>query len=225
MPTTDPKFKIGDSVKVKKGVLVPDYQRLCIEGWQGRVTEFHEGRSPLIGIQWDSVTLRSMPREYVEECETEGYDYSEMGLSVDDVVQTSPRDSAGDVERAQEELAQSVSWLALGEEGRRIKEVLTGIDEDDEWEAFKRWEAHLRDVIAFPLDARVAESQGEGPLDVGDRISVTGIAETVDLYGIIVDLKHGRKRYQFPLCDLEVVDKKSRNYQPVKDYAVWFANR
>ena len=31
--------------------------------------------------------------------------------------------------------------------------------------------------------------------------------------------------YVFPLCDLEVLDKSSPYYQPVKDYAVWFANR
>jgi hypothetical protein len=46
-----------------------------------------------------------------------------------------------------------------------------------------------------------------------------------DLYGVIVDLRHGRRKYAFPLCDLEVTDKHSPNYQIVRDYAVWFANR
>jgi hypothetical protein len=31
--------------------------------------------------------------------------------------------------------------------------------------------------------------------------------------------------YDFPLCDLEVFPDTSPNHQPVKDYAVWFANR
>ena len=46
-----------------------------------------------------------------------------------------------------------------------------------------------------------------------------------DLYGVIVRLAYGRRKYDFPLCDLEVTDKRSPNDQIVKDYAVWFANR
>jgi hypothetical protein len=46
-----------------------------------------------------------------------------------------------------------------------------------------------------------------------------------DHYGIIVLLKHRRQQYHFPLCDLEVTDEHSANYQVVQDYAVWFANR
>jgi hypothetical protein len=29
----------------------------------------------------------------------------------------------------------------------------------------------------------------------------------------------------FPLADIEVVDRSSKNYQPLKDYVVWYANR
>ncbi|CAK8716278.1 hypothetical protein GMJAKD_05430 [Candidatus Electrothrix aarhusensis] len=48
--------------------------------------------------------------------------------------------------------------------------------------------------------------------------------DTEDIYGVLVLLRHGREKYEFPLCDLEVLDKSSPNYQPVQDYAVWFAN-
>ena len=46
-----------------------------------------------------------------------------------------------------------------------------------------------------------------------------------DLYGVIVRLAYGRRKYDFPLCELEVTDKHSPNYQIVDEYAVWFANR
>jgi hypothetical protein len=52
-----------------------------------------------------------------------------------------------------------------------------------------------------------------------------GIGLVDDLYGVIVDLRHGRLTCAFPLCDLEVIDERSPNHQPVRDYAVWFANR
>jgi len=43
--------------------------------------------------------------------------------------------------------------------------------------------------------------------------------------GVLVKVKYGRKKPVSPLCDITVVGKKSPNYQPVKDYRVWFANR
>jgi hypothetical protein len=46
-----------------------------------------------------------------------------------------------------------------------------------------------------------------------------------DLYGIIVRVTHRRRLVAFPLCDLEVTDERSPNYQLVEDYGVWFANR
>ena len=58
-----------------------------------------------------------------------------------------------------------------------------------------------------------------------DRVTVRGISEVDDLYGIIVRLRYGRRQYAFPLCDLEATDERSPNHQIVQDYAVWFANR
>lgn len=220
-----PRFKVGDSVKVKEGVRVPDCEKLDMAGWQGRVTELHEGDPSHIYIQWDSITLESMPRQHIEECETEGFGYEGMTLAVDDVLPAEPRDTEEQVEELQQEIAKSVSWLGLGEQGQRIKAVLEGIDEDDELEAFEAWEAHLRRALSFPFDARVAESRDGWVIRQGDRLSVTGIAEVVDTYGVIVDVIRGREHYQYPLCHLEVLDRKSANYLPVLDHAVWFANR
>jgi hypothetical protein len=62
-------------------------------------------------------------------------------------------------------------------------------------------------------------------LHAGDRIQVIDISELDDLHGILVHVRAKREDYDFPLCDLEVVDKRSSNYQVVDDYAVWFANR
>jgi hypothetical protein len=35
----------------------------------------------------------------------------------------------------------------------------------------------------------------------------------------------GRRQYDFPLCDLKVIDQVSPNYQLVDDYRTWHANR
>jgi len=116
-------------------------------------------------------------------------------------------------------------WLGPDDEDKRIQAVLDGIDPDDEMEALDAWEEHLEENLSFPFEAKVYEWQDRGPLRTGERVKVKSIFEADDHYGIIVEVRRGREKFWFPLCDLEVTDRQSPNYQLVKDYAVWFANR
>ncbi|WP_161598646.1 MULTISPECIES: calcium-binding protein [Desulfonatronospira] len=91
--------------------------------------------------------------------------------------------------------------------------------------AFDAWERHLEEVLKLPFEAVVSEFQEKGLLQQVDKVKVHGFEGWDNLYGIIVSIRAGRRKYAVPLCDLEVIDRTSSNYQPVKDYAVWFANR
>lgn len=91
--------------------------------------------------------------------------------------------------------------------------------------AFGAWEKYLNESLSFPLEAEISDCQTGGPLQHGDRIRIHSILGSEDLYGVIVKLRSGRKIYHFPLCDIEVLDEKSKNYQLVDDYRDWFANR
>ena len=55
-------MKIGDSVKVKRGIKSPDYDELLIEGWVGRIVETNEG---LLTIALDSITLSELNEDYI----------------------------------------------------------------------------------------------------------------------------------------------------------------
>ena len=46
-----------------------------------------------------------------------------------------------------------------------------------------------------------------------------------DSYGVIVGCRKESKRYDFPLVDLDPVNKKKPNAQHIHDYCTWFANR
>jgi len=212
------RFKVGDSVRVKKGVLCPDDDSVNIAGWQGRIFEIED--RDLIGIRWDSITLKHLPREYIQQSEEEGMGWAEMYLSADDIEPASPRDSKETADQVRQEMESKSSWLGDGEEGQRILRVIENAE--DEVEA---WNNHLAQVLTFPFDAEVSEPQDRGRLDYGDKVRVHGITDSDDLYGVLVEVTSGRKRCVFPLCDLTVQDKKSPNYRPVKDYCVWFANR
>lgn len=216
-------FNVGDSVVVKPGIMDPDFG-VEIGGWQGRVSEglCIEG---MVLIRWDSVTLQNMPDSMIERCEEQGLDWTEMVLEARDVELTNPRDTEEDVARTIKRLSKKHTWSFLGEEGRRIGKILAGVDRHDEMAALAAWEDHLTKSLVFPFEAEISEYQERGPLQAGDRVAVKGISGVDDLYGIIVRLRYGRRRYDFPLCDLEVTDERSPNYQLVMDYAVWFANR
>lgn len=213
------KFSIGDSVKVKEGIMCPDDDSVCISGWQGRIFDVEEG-DDTIGIRWDSITLKQLPLEYIKQSEEERLDWAEMYLSLDEVEPASSRDSETTADNIREQMESKFFWLGGGKEGERILKVIA--DVDDEVEA---WNSHLSQVLNFPFEAEVSEPQDRGPLDCGDKVKVHGITEADEHYGILVDVTCGKQRLVFPLCDLTVLDKKSPNYTPVKDYCVWFANR
>jgi len=189
-------FKIGDSVVVKPEVKDPDLG-IDIEGWQGRIVEI-EKKDSSVGIAWDSMTLKSMPDWIIVKCETDGLDWRRMYLHSNEVELATPGDT---------------------------EVVPDGVDPDEVWPAHKRWEKHLRKVLQFPFDAEISGAHPRGPLQPGDRVRVHDISLLDDSHGVIVKIRLGHRRYDHPLDRLKPLDKNDPNFQIIKDYATWFANR
>ena len=77
-----------------------------------------------------------------------------------------------------------------------------------------------------PFNAKVVETSfRRGPIRHGERLTVLGITGVDDSYGVLVDVKRGRESFVYPLCDLETVDVRSPNHDPLQLYVVWFANQ
>ncbi len=218
-------FKVNDSVVVKSGVQDVDFD-VDIGGWQGRVEEVEpREREGILLIHWDSVTLREMPDEMIEGCEKQGLSWALYPIPASDVEPARPRDTQTDVDRVVEELEKKHAWIGIGPEGRAIQEVLAGVDPDDEVAAFDAWNDHMEEHLDFPFEAKVNEFQERGPLRGGDQVTVVSIAGLDYTYGVIVHLRRGGQWYDFPLCDLAVLDTSSPNHDLVQEYRVWFANR
>jgi hypothetical protein len=219
-------FEVGDSVVVKPGVTDPDFG-IELGTWQGRIMDIHttEQEGICVAIRWDSVTLKNMPASAIEQCEEQGLSWTEYVLLASEVERTTPRDNEQVAEQIASELAKQYAWSHLGEQGRRIRQVLVSVDPEDEVDDLYAWEEYLTEHLSFPFEAEVDEAQDRGPVRDGDRLKVTGISLLDELYGVIVDVWRGRRKHTFHLCDLAVVDDRSPNYQLVKDYRVWFANR
>jgi len=135
-------WAIGESVVVKPGVTNPDTGS-DISGWQGRISAILD-EVGILTIQWDSLTLKSMPPAFIAWSEEEGLSWSEMNLSVEDVEPVAARDTEDDVAKTVAELELQYSWLYLGgEQGKRIQAIVNRAAGHTELAAFRAWHAYL----------------------------------------------------------------------------------
>ena len=78
------KFKIGQSVKVRKGILCSDDPEFDLRDWNGRIIDVSEWEM-IVGIAWDSITLKKIPERYIEKSERAGLNRAVMYLSPSDI--------------------------------------------------------------------------------------------------------------------------------------------
>src|SRR6266849_1156482 len=181
-------WTIGESVVVKPGVTDPDSDR-DIGGWQGRISAILD-EAEILTIQWDSLTLKSIPQAHIAWSEEEGLSWSEMNLLPEEVEPAVARDTEDDVAAATAELESQTSWLYLGgQQGKRIQAIVNQSEGHDEFAAFRSWHTYLEEHLVFPFVATVEEYQ-RGPVRQGARVSVRAITLLDDTYGTIVALKH-----------------------------------
>jgi hypothetical protein len=217
-------FNIGDSIVVKKGVQDPDFNA-GIEGWQGRISDISD--EDIVCINWDSITLKKFPISMIDKCEQEGWGWDKMYLGISEIELSRPRDTDKDVKAIVGKLKNETEWLYLGESGQRIQSVLSGVVSHDLLSAHNVWNEYFNCKLSFPFEASVEEPQERGPVRTGGKVIVrriNEINEIDELRGILVDIEYKKRMYVFPLADLEVVKKQSKNFTPIKDYVIWFAN-
>ena len=216
-------WTIGESIVVKPGVTDPDTGR-DIGGWQGRISAILD-EAEIVTIQWDSLTLKSIPPAHVAWSEEEGLSWSEMNLLPEEVEPAAARDTEDDVAAAIAELESQTSWLYLGgEQGQRIQAIVNRAQGHNELAVFRTWHAYLEEHLVFPFEATVEEDQ-RGPVRQGARVTVLAITFLDKTYGTIVTVKHKRGVNELPLCDLKATEADTETRRLVEDYAVWFANR
>jgi hypothetical protein len=219
---------VGDSVIVKQGIKEPDSEEFEISGWQGRIIEINNDADEdniLITIEWDSLTLEQLPSSFIQQSEIDGHDWQCMILYDSDLDKSIPRDKKENVKKIQDKLFDKYYWASSGDEGLRISNVLGNAKRKNVMKCYEIWDKHLDENLSFPIPAIVEESEDSYLIKSGDKLLIKSLSNFVDMYGIIAKVKLDRKTYEFPLCDLEVMDKKSKDYQLINDYRIWFANK
>jgi len=221
-------MKLGDSVIVKQGVKEPDFEEFSIGGWQGRVVEIDtksDKDNNLIMIEWDSLTLRQIPSKYIEQSERDGLDWKNMTLYESELEKSKPRDTKENVKQTQDKLSDNHYWDSLGDEVIRISKILDNVNPQDEMKCLQKWVEYLDNELSFPIHAIVSDSEDNWLIKSGDRVIIKSLPHIVDMYGIIASIRLNDEKYEFPLCDLEVIDKTKSDFQLIDDYRTWFSNR
>lgn len=220
-------LKIGDSVKVKPGVLEPDNEEFEIGGWQGRMIKIDResnAENILVTVEWDSQTLQQLPAEYIIDSEVEGLDWQSIVLHQSDIEKANTRDTIKELRSMQQKMDDRYYWSSFGEEGLRIEEVLKGINQKNENECAQRWLGYLESNLSFPFKAVVSLESYSTKIQDGDVVTVKSLVGDFDLYGIIANTSFERQKLEIPLLEMEVKDEKSKNCQLINDYKVWFSN-
>ena len=219
------EIKIGDYVKVKKGTKAPDFEYQLMDNWQGKVVDIQKD-TKLVEIEWDSETLLNTPEKYLKDLIKEGYDYEIMTLEISELERANRRDNSNQRKGVKSKLDAKLYWIELfDEEEKSIKygKLFQGIKLDNYNELYQKWEEYLSENLKFPIETKVVESE-RGRIRNGTKIKLLDIEDYDEMYGIFGIGKHEREAVTFPICNLEAIDKKSKNYELLRDYAIWFAN-
>ncbi|MEJ7739602.1 MAG: calcium-binding protein [Chitinophagaceae bacterium] len=240
-------MKKGDSVKVKQGILDPDLNQFDMSGWQGRITDIaSNNESHLIEITWDSITLKQLPKEFIENSKEEGYDYSIIFLGKDDIELTKPRDKESDVKNQMEKIDKHYHHIAFDEQERRIATILSTDDLSVTEEKQKAYFDYLQRSIQkriiltgmedFPWEEKYLlggwskkeyeELKKTNP-SYTDKFEFIQLLEDIDeIYGLHAKVKRvtDKKQFVLPLWDLKCIDKNSKSYESISDYSFWMTN-
>jgi len=95
-------FKIGDSIKVKEGVIIRGLEELKPDHWQGRVIEIEEDND--IVVELDSICLQLLQKDYLAVCIEKETVIFNLHLNPEQVELAPERDREDDIEKAQDDL-------------------------------------------------------------------------------------------------------------------------
>jgi len=118
-----------------------------------------------------------------------------------------------DISRRMETIAIYREYL---EKNLKFPVKLTGI-EDFDWEEF---------YVMGPGDVNEYNELKKTNPSFTDIYNLNQIGKADEYYGILAALTRvsDKKRFTLPLADLTAIDQRTKNYQLIDDYAVWFWN-
>lgn len=86
------------------------------------------------------------------------------------------------------------------------------------------WFDYLEENLSFPFEAEINLYSYSEVFKDGDIVKVIGIDNIIDLYGLLLNVKKGKRKYSVPLAELILLDTESRNFEILEAYQEWADN-
>lgn len=219
----DAKFKIGDLVRVKHGIMDVDYPDIPLGGWAGAISEV--GKDGMYSIRWSRETLAAIHPVVKQRSEKDGTVLEEYCLEDDDL----EPDPGGPL-KIEQPTEIATKPLSAKDEDDRIRMVfgLTSNDPlpDVDGRTLETYHEYLSKNLAFPFEAECISETG--PFSSRTiRVKVIGLGDPDEEpmideeYGVLCEARMEGQVVTLPLGELE--DAKP-NGQLIEDYCYWFHN-
>ena len=218
--SSPPRFEPGGKVRVRHGVLDPDFPDIPLGGWSGTVKEVERAKGETTYlIAWDRDTLRGMHPVYKKRCERDGLGMGSMWLGDDDL---EPDDGTRvPIERP---TAMITKPLSEKDQDDRVRMAL-GLTHDDPLPDVSRrtllaYHRYLKDNLKLPFKAK---SEGDGSSLTVHRLLGPKEYELDEEEGLLCEARSPDEGpFDVPLAELD--EAGSGNRKLVGDYGYWFGN-
>ena len=118
-------MKIGDCVKVKRGILDWEFEKYDMTGWQGRIIEIDHVDGIQFQIELDSITLKQISRRYILESLDNGSDYAIMDVNSLDVEKVEPRDTVDEVRAVRKMMNEKLDYVSVLDDEENVTKLLS----------------------------------------------------------------------------------------------------
>jgi len=214
----DAKYEIDQSVVIRKAIGHPVLKKVKLKNFVGRVLdiEYNEREQLVYIVSLDSLSLKKLPKVLLDTATEFGFDFQDIEVFEKDIAPCAPRDTIDDTIAAYRKIFHQYNWTYL--EATQIKRLQKILLADPTVNDDENWKMHLLNEVTYPFNALI---RGHLEMSRDTKITVTGVAGDNYEVGIIMHVKAGKQRGQYPLFDLYTKNKKSPAYYLLEDYFAW----
>src|SRR5271166_3762250 len=213
-----PRFQVGNKVRVKSGVIDPDFPDMPLGGWSGIVTEVEQADDQITyEIKWNKRTLNGMHPVYLKRCERDGLEMESMRLGEEDI---EPDD--GTQVSLEQPTQIKTPPLSERDQDDRVRMVF-GLTHDDPLPEISRktllaYYRFLAANLKFPFKAK---TESDGTTLTVSRLIDPKQSELEEEEGMLCEARDRQASFTVPLSELEDA---VGNRKLVEDYGYWFWN-
>src|SRR5271167_1948166 len=213
-----PRFQVEEKVRVKYGVIVPDFPEIPLGGWTGTVTEVEQTDDQITyEIEWDQRTLGGMHPVYRKRCERDGFEIESMWLGEEDI----EPDDGTPVPIGQPTQIKTPP-LSEKDQDDRVRMAL-GLTHDDPLPDVSRktlltYYRYLAANLKLPFKAK---SESDSTTLTVSRLIDPKQSELEEEERLLCEARDRQASFTVPLSELEDA---VGNRKLVEDYGYWFWN-